>query len=324
MKTNFFILLLISISFLSCFHKNSESSSSGETGGTSTCDSGLTKFTPPSGKQDGAAENSAGERRILMATSTDGLTFTRTNTILSDQANTPNMITYDDGTINVYYTGAELDGSNDGIGVAVSSDLGSTWEYCLVNFIDFPEGVRQVDPDIVRNSDGTYTMYTTSGIGSSGDIGIYYSTSNDGYNFTYGGLSFDHTEAILDSLTMIIDGAYHQYVLKGASAEFVYATSGDGTSFDYMEDQIPQIDSKTYILSNWMHLDEGFRIYAFSLENNDIKSFTTTNGQTLTAESGQRLAFDSSNSQESSFVKDAAVVELSDGTYLMTYVSEIP
>ncbi|PCJ63466.1 MAG: hypothetical protein COA79_01250 [Planctomycetota bacterium] len=338
----FLINSLITIALLALISCGSSSSSKSTTTDVSsnnessetTTSISTEKFTPPTGACSTANLDSPCPRRILLATSTDGINFTRSGTVLSDQANTPNMIVLPNGRIIIYYTGSNLDTSNaaspiDAIAAAVSDDNGSTWTYYKTEMTGFGDGAPIVDPDIVYLEDGTFRMFVTRGIDENGSskIGILYADSTDGFKFEYGGISATTDNNIVDSLTYKIGSTYHMHILNPeGSGGFAYFTSSDGKSFNFVNETQHNIGAETYILSNWLPLDAGgYRIYGFNLVNNDIRSFTTTDGATLSAGSDVHLAFaDDTTGLEKTWVKDAAVAKLANGTYLMAYVAEIP
>ena len=66
-------------------------------------------FTPPIGRATESSSSPTDERRLMTATSTDGLHFTPTGKILTDQANVPDLITELDGTLRVYYIGQSIE-----------------------------------------------------------------------------------------------------------------------------------------------------------------------------------------------------------------------
>lgn len=292
------------------------------------------KFTPPSGSCSSGDPESPCPRRILLANSTDGKTYQRKGVLLTDQANTPNMIQLASGRIIVYYTGSYLDVSNpsnprDAIAAAVSDDEGVTWEYYKLSFTGFGEGPPIVDPDIIALEDGTFRMYVTRGIGSGNNakVVVLWADSDDGFNFIYGGIAAERESSIVDSLTYKIGSAYHMYILNPTSnGSFSYFTSTNGKTFTYISETEHKIGSETYILSNWLPEDNGtYRIFGFTFPNANIASFTTTDGATLTPGSDIHLTFsEDSTGLEKTWIKDAAVIKLKNNSYLMAYVAEIP
>jgi hypothetical protein len=290
------------------------------------------EYTPATGAGAYSAEEAdgPGPRRLLIATSSDGVTFTRSNDLLSDQANTPNMIVWPNGRIVVYFTGFHLEsGTKDGIGAAVSDDQGVTWKYYKVAMNGFSQFHASIgDPDIVRLDDGTYRMYVTNGSSDGTEIQIISTTSTDGFNFAYEGVALDtNSTDYKDSLTQKIGSNYVMFALKSSATQMKRALSTDGgKTFTSQSDSAFTQSSESYVLSNWYDDGSGtFRVFGFSSPTTgQIRSFTTTDGVTFTPDSRVYLARDSANSMEKTFVKDAAVGKLSDGSYLMVYVSEIP
>lgn len=317
---------------LSCGGGGSSSNNSSDNSDVTEIDA--EKFTPPTGSCTSTDPDSPCPRRLLLATSTDGKVFERLNIVLSDQANTPNILQLSSGRILIYYTGSNLDLSipgsqRDGIAAAVSDDDGENWDYYKIKFTGFDDGPPIVDPDIILMEDGTFRMYVTRGItvGGSTKVGVLWADSDDGFNFTYGGIAAVRDDNIVDSLTYKIGSTYHMYVLNPiSSGSFSYFTSTDGESFTYVSEAEHKIDSETYILSNWFKESSGeYRVFAFSFINEDIRSFTTTDGATLSAGSDVHLSFSDDNSAlEKTWIKDAAVLKLKSGSYLMAYVAEIP
>ncbi len=290
-------------------------------------------LTPPVGPADYSEEESdgPGPRRILLARSVDGVHYVRDNVVLTDQGNTPNMLVLPSGRILIYYTGYHLVDDKDNIAVAVSDDNGSTWSYYYAAMNGFGANHPPIgDPDIVQLPDGSFRMYITNG-SSDQTIDIISNVSADGFNFEWEGIALDNEgQNRKDSLTQRIGDDYFMYVLQSNDGWMALATSDNGTSFSY--DNVASRDMNTggggpdqYILSNWMpNPDGGQRIFAFNMENQDIRSFTTVDGATLTPDLEVSLGPPLNLELERSWVKDAAAQQLADGTWLMAYVAEIP
>lgn len=298
----------------------------------------LTQIAAPSGVGSGSpSSDGPGVRRVLLATSSDGVNFTRSSKLLSDQANTPNMVVDPDGRILLYYTAYDIDpsasssdGSNqDGIAVAVSGDQGVSWKYYCVGMSGFAANRPPIgDPDVVRLDDGTYRMYVTNG-DSSGNINIYSATSTDGLSFVYEGLALNTgSHNYKDSLTTKIGSQWVMYLLRSDTTQNLRATSTNGVTFTMGSDETFSMTvgsvAELFVLSNWLKTSSGTRVFAFSGATNDIRSYTTTNGSTFTADTTVSLGLPLDSTLEKSWVKDAAVQQLSGGSYLMAYVSEIP
>jgi|GEM_PF-2121567 len=298
----------------------------------------LTQIAAPSGVGSGSpSSDGPGVRRILLATSSDGVNFTRSSKLLSDQANTPNMVVDSDGRILIYYTAYDIDpsasssdGSNqDGIAVAVSEDQGVSWKYYCVGMSGFAASRPPIgDPDVVKLTDGSYRMFVTNG-DSSGNINIYSATSADGLSFVYEGLALNTgSHNYKDSLTVKMGSQWIMYLLRSDTTQNLRATSSDGITFTLGADETFSMTvgsvSELFVLSNWFKTSSSVRVFAFSGATKDIRSYTTTNGSTFTADTTVSLGLPLDSTLEKSWVKDAAVQQLADGTYLMAYVSEIP
>jgi len=286
------------------------------------------EYDPPTGSAGSAADKQGpGVRRVLLAKSADSVTFTRLDQRLLDQANTPNMLALPSGRLMVYFTAYQLAGAHDGVGVAVSDDNAASWRFYKVQFAGLAVPPSIVDPDVVYDAAAKiFRLYVTQGLGANA-IAIKSLTSTDGFNFTFEGLAFNPgSTSYLDSLTHKVGSGFVQFLLHHADMTMGRGTSTDGTTFTLADTKAYTIGGEAYVLSNWLDLGNGtHRVYAFRGLNaaSVIKSFTTTDGVTLTPETTTCLALGNS-ALEKSFVKDAAVARMANGTYLMAYVSEIP
>lgn len=286
------------------------------------------EYTPPTGAATGAgvSPDGPGPRRILLATSADGVSFTRLDQLISDQTNTPNLVVLPSGRILLYYTAHALTGMFDNIGVAVSDDNAASWRYFKVAIDGVSPPPSVGDPDVVRLEDGSFRLYLTHG-GPGNTIVIKSAISLDGFNFTYEGIALStSSQEYKDSLTQRVGESWVQFVLHSSDAHMGRATSSDGVTFT-MQDTLGYMNGgENYVLSNWLAMPSGgFRVYAFhGLDaQSQIRSFTTTDGVTLTPDTTECLRM-GTNPLESRFVKDAAVARMANGTYLMAYVTEVP
>lgn len=283
--------------------------------------------TRPTGRSPGATEGQPGARRLLLARSRDGVTFTREERILSDQANTPNALVDESGAVRVYYTGAHVGGAAEGIGVAVSCDGGATFTHGAVTIAGLPPGPPAGDPDVIGAPGGGYWLYFTRGL-DNGRIGVHRARSTDGFAFQYDGVVLTHTENVLDSATTLIDGVYHMYTLTGMAIRMTHATSPDGLRFTVDDTRTVTLDGAPFVLANWMReAGGGRRLFAFTIPNSRIRSFTTVDGVTLQPDPAVHLSFPATPAPsplESRFAIDPAVVGLADGSRLMAYVTLIP
>jgi hypothetical protein len=286
------------------------------------------EYTPPTGAATGSGVSSdgPGPRRILLATSTDGISFTRLDQLISDQTNTPNLVVLPSGRILLYYTAHAITGTFDNIAVAVSDDNAASWRYFKVAIDGVAPPPSVGDPDVVRLEDGSFRMYVTHG-GPANTIVIKSATSSDGFNFTYEGIALNtSSQEYKDSLTQRIGDTWVQFVLHSSDGNMGRATSSDGVTFALQGTQGYMNGGELYVLSNWLAIPSGgFRVYGFRGLNaqSQIRSFTTTDGVEFTPDTTECLRF-GTNPLERTFVKDAAVARMANGTYLMAYVSEVP
>ncbi len=280
-------------------------------------------FTPPIGRAANPPPNSAGERRLLTAISTDGIHFTPTGKILTDQGNVPDMVITTDGTIMLYYVGGSVEeGKEESTAMALSHDNGETWEFHALTFNNFPTSRDPSDPDVVMLPDGTYRMYYTTDVAKK-KIGIAYAESADGIAFAYKGTALVLDEGVMDSSTLFFDDVWHMYVLQQQGSEQIHATSTDGKTFTIANGEKLHFPLVGYISSNPLIENDTVRMFAFNLPEKNIRSFTTSDMETWTS-SDIALTGDDATTLESNYIQDSTVAELNDGSYLMVYVSEIP
>jgi len=286
-------------------------------------------FTPPTGKTTGPEARGPWNMRLMSATSTDGLTFTRTNKVITDQGDVPDLIQDNRGWIYLYYVGWTVGAEQNKTVVAISTDGGSTWVYKRVNLSGFgAEMAPAVDPDVQILPDGTFRLYLTSDPHDGQGARTYYAEGTDGINFTNKGVAFSRPgKPALDPSTLIIGATWHYFAGGATTTPFAnwYATSSDGRIFTFVEEKTFTRDGVKQAMANGIAVLDGYRFYTFSHADNPvINSFFTTDGVTWTPDSGTRLTVDTNTGKESWGVKDPAILKFPDGTYLMVYVTAIP
>lgn len=284
---------------------------------------GESDFTPPVGRPTNPPPASAGERRLFLAQSEDGIHFTSKGKILTDQGNVPDLVISEDGTIRVYYIGQSIQaGKEENTVVAISKDEGETWTFHLLTFKDFPQPRDPSDPDVVLLDDGTYRMYYTTSLSAS-KLGIAYAESPDGITFTYAGEALESFGDVIDSTTFFFDGLWHMYVLQEKIPGQLHATSTDGKTFTLINKESLRLSLDGYIVSNPLIENQTVRMFAFNLQQKNIRSFTSTDMVTW-ATGDVALEGNEANTLGANYIQDSSVVQLSDGRYLMVYVSELP
>lgn len=289
-------------------------------GCTTDIDVRTSDFTPPTTKAANPPPASAGERRLLTATSTDGVHFTPTGTVFTEQGNVPDVVIADDGTLYVYYVAQGIEAGKETTPVAISSNNGVTWTYHLLQLNGWPSNKAPSDPDVVILDDGTFRMYYTTNVEGK-KLGIAYADSEDGIVFTYKGPALSAPFTVIDSSTMYFDGTWHMFVLDEKKPQQYHATSTDGKTFTLASTSPISPGKPGYIISNPTFENDTMRMFGFSLGEKNIRSFTTTDAATWTADD---IALDATAASTlgSNYIQDMTVAELTDGTYLMVYVTE--
>ncbi len=282
----------------------------------------LETYVPPTGADKSSGVETPGRRRLMTATSKDGLTFAKTNEIVTDQANVPDFVMASDGTLYLYFSGWTVGEKNNAMGVAISKDQGATWAFHNVEFSGASDMSHSGDPDIALLDDGTFRMYSTSGIPRTMTTAIYYSEGTDGIHFATKGIAFQADPQALDSNTYLVGSTWHMMTLSGQTMQTYEATSADGKTFAKASRKQYAIGGENMVMSNVSEIDGGYRMYGFT--RTDIRSYFSADGATWTADPGVRLALDASSGLEDEYVKDPSVIRLQDGTYLMAYVTQIP
>lgn len=287
-------------------------------------------FTPPRGKTIGPEKLGPWNKRLMSAISTDGLNFVRTNKVITDQGDVPDLIQDSKGWVYLYYTGWTIGNEQNKTVVAISKDGGKNWIYKKLRLEGFGGSSRAgaVDPDIQILPDGTFRLYLTWHPEDVLGPRTYYAEGKDGINFTNKGVAFLRPgREVLDPSTLKIGSNWH--IFAGGRIDVPggnwHGISSDGESFTFDEIKTFVKDGKYQAMANGIPVPGGYRFYTFSHgDNPTINSFFTTDGITWEADPGTRLGLDHSSGLESWGVMDPAIIRLSDGTYLMIYVTKIP
>ena len=287
-------------------------------------------FTAPIGAGDHAGTEGPWARRILGATSPDGLVWTRTNRVISDQADVPSLAMDASGTLFMYYYGWTVGTKQNAPAVATSTDNGATWTFYYLGFTGFPNRGDVSDPDVLFEN-GTFHLYGTTR--AAGHASVVYGESTDGINFTYKSVAYkpEGADAGVASVYQVGD-AWRLISLaslgvtgSGTEAGQHWVTeSSDGKTFSLQEKVLYKIGGVPYFNGNVIPVDGGYRMYLFSDVAQEIRSWTSTDGDTWTLEPGVRLALDITTGEESGYVGDPDIIQLPDGTFFMAYATLIP
>lgn len=281
-------------------------------------------FDPPIGRPAlPAPRESPGEFRLLTATSSDGKSFRPTGRIVLDQANVPDLVMGENGLVYLYFTGWQTGDKRNVTAAAISPDAGRTWYFKHLSFAGLDANrPGPVDPDMVRLADGTWRLYATTSLDNR-KLGIVSMDSRDGLHFGPAATAFALDTNVIDSTTIFFKGVWHMFTLDGDKPEQWQATKS-GAEFALSRKTVFVADGAGYIASNGIAVNDGYRLFGFSVPRKNLRAFFSTDGMTWLAEPGVPLACDPNSPVESEYIKDPAVVQLPDGSYLMVYVTKIP
>ncbi|MBS7615064.1 hypothetical protein KEJ18_04965 [Candidatus Bathyarchaeota archaeon] len=267
---------------------------------------GVGRGSPPSGTDPNA--DGPWNHRIMEATSADGLTWIKSNFIVSEQASVPDVIVDENGRVRVYY----VDYKNGGISVAIFDD--SSWIYKKVVGVT-PEWV---DPDVVLLPTGEYRLYAFYMAPSVEQHEIYSAISTDGVSFQQENEVRYREESITDPDVIRMGDVWRMFVSKGSTT--VSLTSTDGLTFT-REAELPINGSVTCTIQ----VEGGYRIYYHSHVPGKglcIFSAFSQDGENWQIE-GIRLEPGGEGTLDHWGVGDPAVVRMPDGTYRMYYKTYI-
>lgn len=276
-------------------------------------------FVPPTGPDLASPSESPGRFRIALATSPDGSSFTATGRVVSEQANTPNLFADESGRLWLYYTGWRLGALTNTVAVAVSEDDGLSWSFRHLTLTGYPNGTNYGDPDVIALPEGGVRMFLTTSVG--GRIGIVSGDSADGLRFSYRGTAASVPgDDVLDSTTFRIGASWHMLALTSRGDAHWHFTSPDAGAFALAGTLVLDDGRMPYVAANGLASDAGFRMFAFSLGDRNIRSFLTEDASAWRMEAGLRLPFQQ-GPVDRRYLKDPSVVRLRSGGYLMAYVT---
>lgn len=286
-------------------------------------------FVPPVGGTTEEGIEGPWARRLMGAYSEDGLTWTKTNTVITDQADVADLAVDENGRVYLYYYGWTVGDEKNLPAMAISDDNGKTWIFKNMNFEGFPNRGDVSDPNVVYDN-GVFQLY-----GSTRDNGktyILHGESIDGINFTYKSVAFkpeDGSAGVAAAYKTeegwtLLSLASLGFNDGAEAGKIWYTTSQDGETFDLQDSLLFNDGKNAYFHGNVTPLEDGYRLYLFSDMSEGIRSYLSEDGVDWELEKGFRLSIDEDNGLESGFLGDPDVVQLSDGTYFMVYSTLIP
>lgn len=261
----------------------------------------------------GATGNGPWSTRIVLATSTDGLSFTSTGEVLTDQAGVPDLVVDPDKRLRCYY----IDWPNGNVVAVAIQKAPHTWVYKRVRIkgaLPKPPASDPVDPTVVLLPDKRYRLYYMQGAGGMGRQAIYSAISTDGVNFTREpGVRFTPPDGkVFDP--MVLKTASGWSLWTGPDGAYS-ASSRDGLAFT-SKGAFTVGGSRFMTWAATAAPGGGYRIFgnAVGARGQMSASAFSTDGTTWRLEPGTRLAGAS----------DVGVAALGAGHWVMAYLVPIP
>jgi predicted GH43/DUF377 family glycosyl hydrolase len=252
---------------------------------------------------------------ILIATSPDGLQWTKTSLVFNDSADVPDAVIGHNGKVFVYFQGL-ITPTRDGIMVSYSENGIDKWTTQKINLPGAENWKSPAcDPDIIYKN-GIYRLYFTGNPDNTFPR-TFSAISTDGINFSIeeGTRFVVDGQPIMDPSLLQIGDTLHYFAGGAPQGKNWHCTSNDGINFIRQ----PDFSVNNLMMANGISTGNGFRFYCFS--NNakvGISSMFSFDGSNWNQENGTRLVLD--NKLESDEVKDPAVVKYGD-KYIMYYVT---
>lgn len=245
--------------------------------------------------------------QIYMATSKDGVTWEKQDKMLFDHTSVPGAVIRD-GIIYLYFVDAS--GEEDQLSVAISKDLGKTFEKKKVK-IEGEESENAVDPhpELVNNQIRLYYFggFYQGGKPSQDDKHkIYSAISDDGINFKNPQFAYQDYE-ITDPDVFSTDKDWRMLVTKGSSIDLSISTDG-GITFKKVDGFVW---SKGGVVDTFK-FDNTYR--TFYCGQKGIESATGAELGNLTMENIISIPTGSFKG-----ICDPSVIQLLDSSYMMFY-----
>ncbi len=269
------------------------------------------KGTPPSGSSDGGPWST----RMMLATSTDGKTFKRTNEVVSDQAGVPNAFVDREGRLRLAY----IDWGNGNIIATAVRNTDGHWAYRRILFspaltTDKPD---PVDPSIVKLADGSYRLFFML-------KGKFLSAhSQDGFVFTPDeGERFPYEKPLYDPAVVETKTGWLLWANIGSST-FAWGKSSDGLNFIASPDLF-RLDGKSMTVWSAAQVSGGYRISGGLEGTPGIASAFSVDGVSWTIEGAVLTDKGADPAIEKALYPDHGYTQLPDATYAIAYLAQIP
>jgi hypothetical protein len=297
-------------------------------GCTSTTQTDVTltaDFVPATGAALSPSQNPMAEGpwtgRFMEAVSDDGVHWIKTGRIIGDQLNVPDLVYGTNDALYLYFSGYTLGDKVNRTAVAISPDEGETWVFKYLEFDGFDRDMADVT---VQYRDEVFWLYGT--YSENGDPrGTYLAKSSDGLHFQRVGKAFVLDEVAMVPSVIKIEGVWHIFANKALGGPVWHGVSSDGgLTFDLVDEIDMSIDGKRYFVGNGAQVEDGYRLYAYTraVSPGVIGSFFSEDGYNWEPE---QIVLEVTFAElENKFVKDPAVIQRQDGTWLMIYPTDIP
>jgi hypothetical protein len=248
--------------------------------------------------------------RILLASSSNGLEWKLSDTVLADHASVPELFAGPDGRAIILFVDAETRrGGGPTLGALVETD-GKKWE-------KRPTNLRGVDPNVVALTGGGYRAYVKAGF--EGAIDVWRST--DGLQWQRTDQVFRDERYPLATDPDVFETRDGWVMLLSLGPQLLRCTSRDGLTFVAGE-----ILDWGGSVSDTVAVDGGWRTF-FHVNGKPedgtklhIRSAFTADGRTWKVEDGVRLAAPADGPARLG-VGDPAPLRRADGTWLMAVKS---
>lgn len=258
------------------------------------------------------------QNRILIATSSNGMDWSKLNKIASDSGDVPDALVGPDNNTYLYYQGIRFP-IVDRIMVAISSNGIDGWVYYKVQIQGTDNWkARPCDPDVIFK-DNLFRLYFTGDPTDDKTPETYSAISTDGINFTLEkGVRFEvQGYAVLDPSLLRINDTLIYFAGGSPTGQNWHGYSLDGLLFYHLSD----FSINNIMMANGIKTGNGYRFYGFNnIPPTSIYSVFSVDGRNWILEQGYRLKYDPGNTLESQYVKDPAII-YKDGQYIMYYVT---
>ena len=297
-------------------------------------------FTPATGADLTQSGDGPWNRRLRLATSSDGATWTRSDLTITDQGDVPALLVKDNTLWLFYVMWSDADNTaelRNTTVAATSTDL-RNWTFRQLTFTGLPEGrtINPVDPAVVSTGGGGYRMYFTLGeLTGDGYAQTYSAVSSDLLNWTVeGGPRYPAVDDnVLDPNLLWVGDHYEFFAGGKPGANYHGVSTGEGSQAFHGLAFLPLDDFAVdpfVVMANGLEIGDAYKYFGFIQEKDEakaIRSLTYKGDRVWELDDGVVLEVDESGGGEAGYVADPAVALHPAGSnsgYVMVYVTQIP